>query len=52
MNVLCLDLEGVLIPEIWEVIAEVTEIEEFCLPLETWLITMNDDPSFFGAETT
>ena len=31
MNVLCLDLEGVLIPEIWEVIAEVTEIEELLL---------------------
>ncbi len=28
MNVLCLDLEGVLVPEIWEVIADVTGIEE------------------------
>ena len=31
MNVLCLELECVIIPEIWEVIAEVTEIEELLL---------------------
>ena len=31
MNVLCLDLEGVLVPEIWEVIAEVVGDEELRL---------------------
>lgn len=28
LNVLCLDLEGVLVPEIWEVIADITGIRE------------------------
>ena len=31
MNVLCLDLEGVLVPEIWEVIADVVGVEELRL---------------------
>ena len=39
MNVLCLDLEGVLIPEIWQAVADRTGIEDL---LEAILLTAEE----------
>ena len=44
MNIVCLDLEGVLVPEIWIAFAKETGIPE----LEK---TTRDEPDFKGART-
>ena len=41
MNIVCLDLEGVLVPEIWIAFAEASGIPELKRPPETSRITIN-----------
>ena len=41
MEIACLDLEGVLVPEIWIGFAEKTGITEFARQRETFLTTMS-----------